>query len=54
MKILHLISSLGNGGAEGLLYDVTTSKAFSNNKHVVISLTDFGKFGPLLRKKGII
>ncbi len=51
MKVLHVITCLYDGGAEGVLYrlchyDTSTS-------HVVISLMDEGKYGPLLRKEGI-
>ncbi len=51
MKVLHVITSLNDGGAEGVLYrlchyDTSTS-------HIVVCLMDEGKYGPLLRKDGI-
>ena len=51
MKVLHVITTLNDGGAEGVLYrlchyDTSTS-------HVVVCLMDEGKFGPLLRKDGV-
>lgn len=51
MKVLHIITGLGNGGAEGVLYRLVTHD--KNNEHIVISLMDEGKYGPLLIDKGI-
>lgn len=51
MKILHIITSLDNGGAEGVLYRLITNDL--ENEHLVISLRDEGKYGPLLVEKGI-
>lgn len=51
MKILHIITSLGNGGAEGVLYRLITNDL--ENEHLVISLRDEGKYAPLLVEKGI-
>ena len=50
MKIVHIISGLGNGGAEGVLYRLC--KNDTANKHIVISFQDEGKYGALLRKAG--
>lgn len=50
MKIVHIISGLGNGGAEGVLYRLVTHDI--KNEHIVISMTDSGKYGPLLLDKG--
>lgn len=47
MKILHIITGLQNGGAEGALYRLC--KADSSHKHYVISLTGPGKYGELLQ-----
>ena len=51
MKILHVITGLENGGAEGTLYRLAT---FSNHfDHHVISLTGEGCYAEQLRNKGI-
>lgn len=51
MKVLHIITSLNNGGAEGVLYRLCKY----NNKveHIVISMMDEGKHGPLLKTEGV-
>ena len=51
MKILHIITSLLDGGAEGVLYRLCSQDKI--NEHLVISLTDKGKYGKLLSKNGI-
>lgn len=51
MKILHIISGLGNGGAENTLYKICKNDI--NNNHVVISITNRGKYYYLLRKLGV-
>jgi len=43
MKILHIITGLDNGGAEGVLYRLITGD--DQNNHFVISLMDEGVFG---------
>ena len=50
MKILHITTTLGNGGAEAILYNLLLA---SPHEHVVISLMDQGKYGPLLKDAGI-
>jgi len=51
MLIIHIITSLNNGGAEGVLYRlVTTDKG---NTHHVISMMDAGFYGERLIAKGI-
>ena len=50
MKIVHIITSLGDGGAEHTLYKICK---YDNNKHVVISLKGEGKYYALLKKLGI-
>lgn len=50
MKIVHIITGLNNGGAEGVLYRLVTND--KNNEHVVISMMDAGKYGPLLIDQG--
>ena len=51
MKIVHIITGLGNGGAEHTLYKIC--KYDINNKHIVISLTGSGKYFSLLKKLNI-
>lgn len=49
MKILHLISGLGTGGAEHTLYKLVTGD--KKNNHIIISLTTLGYYGKKLKKK---
>ena len=51
MLILHVITGLDSGGAEGVLFRLCT--ADSSARHVVISLTGEGHYGPLLRRRRI-
>ena len=51
MKVLHIISGLKSGGAEGVLYRLVSQD--SKNDHSVISLTNEGFYGDLLKKKNI-
>jgi len=51
MKILHIITGLGDGGAELTLFKIC--KYDKVNKHLVISLKDQGKYFLLLRKLGV-
>ena len=51
MKIVHIITGLGDGGAELTLFKIC--KHDTANKHVVISLKDKGKYYSLLNKLGV-
>ena len=51
MKIIHIITGLGDGGAEHTLFKIC--KYDLNNKHIVISLTSSGKYFSLLENFGI-
>jgi glycosyltransferase involved in cell wall biosynthesis len=48
MQILHIITGLGDGGAEAVLYRMC--KFDNASKHVVISLQGEEKYGPMLTK----
>ena len=52
MHVVHVISGLGQGGAETVLYRLVTA-APAGQRHIVISLTDDGVFGERLRRAGI-
>ncbi|NUY57660.1 glycosyltransferase [Salinivibrio sp. EAGSL] len=49
--VLHVIAGLGNGGAEAVLYRLCQFD--KKNQHIVISLMDQGKYGPLLEEIGV-
>lgn len=51
MKVVHIITGLGDGGAEHALFKIC--KYDLKNKHFVISLKDKGKYFSLLNKLGI-
>ena len=51
MKILHIITSLSDGGAEAVLYRMC--KFDKSNTHTVISLMNEQKYVPMLKKIGI-
>lgn len=51
MRVLHIISGLGDGGAEGVLFRLCSESV--GVEHYVISLTDDGKYGPLMRAEGL-
>ena len=51
MKVIHIITSLGDGGAENTLYKIC--KHDSVNEHIIISLKRADKYSLLLKKVGI-
>ncbi len=50
MRILHIITNLGDGGTEKVLYNIC--KHDVANQHIVICLKDSGKYFLLLKKIG--
>lgn len=52
LKVVHIISGLGQGGAETVLYRLATAPG-QNVRHSVISMGAEGVFGPRLREAGI-
>ncbi len=53
MKVLHVISGLGIGGAESMLTSVSVGLHRQGIEQSVVSLTSGGKFAEQLRKHGI-
>jgi glycosyltransferase involved in cell wall biosynthesis len=54
ITVAHIITALGSGGAERVLYLVATrSPADSGMRHVVYSLAGEGMYGPELRRNGV-
>jgi glycosyltransferase involved in cell wall biosynthesis len=51
LKIFHIISGLGNGGAEKILFKIC--KYDNQNYHSIISLMDNGKYGQFLKKMNV-
>ncbi len=51
MKIVHIITGLGDGGAENVLFKIC--KYDIKNKHFVISLKGPGKYFSLIKKLGV-
>ncbi len=51
LTVLHIITGLSNGGAEGALYRLCTND--TSNTHIVVSMMGQGKYGPLLIQHGI-
>ena len=49
--ILHIIVGLGDGGAEATLYKLIIND--KKNKHIVISLSNYGRYGMSLEKNSI-
>ena len=53
MKILHMITTLSTGGAEQALYRLLAGGLEKRFESLVISLSDEGVFGPLIRDMGV-
>jgi glycosyltransferase involved in cell wall biosynthesis len=52
-KILHVITSLGNGGAEAVLSRLIEADSMCGNSHHVISLTDRGIYAERVEAMGV-
>lgn len=52
LRVVHIISGLGQGGAETVLYRLVTAPR-QNTEHIVVSMGDEGVFGPRLRQAGV-
>lgn len=50
-KILHVITDLEQGGAEGVLYRLIAADSY--NEHVVVSLMSTGYYGPKIESLGV-
>lgn len=51
LKVMHVITGLNDGGAEGALYRLCLHDPL--HRHIVVSLMDEGKYGPLLVATGV-
>ena len=51
IDVMHVISNLNDGGAEGALYRLCVYS--SDFKHVVVCMMDEGKYGPMLKAAGV-
>ncbi|MGS1009297.1 glycosyltransferase family 4 protein [Achromobacter anxifer] len=52
LRVLHVITGLGQGGAESVLFRLATYSG-ADVEHVVVSLTDDGIYGERLRAAGV-
>ncbi|QKH36700.1 glycosyltransferase [Achromobacter pestifer] len=52
LRVLHVITGLGQGGAESVLFRLATY-AGADVEHIVVSLTDEGIYGERLRAAGV-
>jgi len=52
-RVLHIITTLDNGGAERALYNLIVGGLASTDEHFILSLRDEGKYGQLLSEEGI-
>jgi len=51
LKVCHIITGLNDGGAESVLFRLCAND--QKAEHIVISLMDEGKYGPLLVESGV-
>jgi len=53
LKVTHVITGLGQGGAEAMLLKLISATRGTRLRHAVVSLTDMGVFGHELAAGGI-
>lgn len=53
MNILHIITGLGNGGAEAILLQLVSADKMMGNRHTVVSIIDRGIYAKQLEDNGI-
>ncbi|WP_423760618.1 glycosyltransferase [Burkholderia sp. NLJ2] len=53
MRVVHIITCLEQGGAEGVLFRLATFPSPQSTAHIVVSLQGLGFYGPRLLEKGI-
>src|SRR5580700_5282386 len=53
LTVLHLITGLDTGGAEGMLARLVTGSDRARFRHIVVSMTGRGTFGPAIAASGI-
>ena len=53
-KVLHIITGLGTGGAEMMLYKLIQNSDKSIFEHIVISLSGCGELGKRIEEEGVI
>jgi len=52
LRVLHITTGLGNGGAEAVLFGLVTGDS-AENVHQIVSLTDAGYYGERLQRAGL-
>jgi glycosyltransferase involved in cell wall biosynthesis len=52
-RVVHIITGLSTGGAERALYNVIANGLADSYSTVVVSLTDEGRYGPMLKELGV-
>ncbi len=53
IKVLHIITGLGNGGAEKILFDLVRNTSNNKFEHIVVSLLGMGHYGDKLQRAGV-
>lgn len=53
LRITHLITNLGQGGAQGVLFELINALPYGSYKHTVVSLCEEGIYALQLRERGV-